>query len=330
MSETQEKTPQQLYFDKLSSGSDPIHMGRIPSDTPAAKRWNTELTVNGGIKIKIDRDPLKLLDENEPQLMISYPSRPLEPVNKIDQIRLWNEKFGEWRYGQHPANYGTWAWHEMGGGGVVSVPYVIFNNELYIGVVRQKRYMQNQEEGILNIPRGFLQEHLNREQSVKEEASEEMDIDIAQLLDGDRPVGTLKARMHQLPGHPTNGNNAFHLQDSKAGEGNTFYAIEFLNVYMTGCFGSNIPPHQVRLRINTEFVLVYDGGEAAKKQFEGILGAEFIHHTQVYLLGDKYSIVGAARLFAHLQHTQAQRLMSPQALKDLLRDPEVRKILAEE
>lgn len=101
-----------------------------------------------------------------------------------------------------------WIWEEIGGGGVGTVPYVMINGELMIGLIQQDR--PTMPGGVAwNIPRGFLEPGLTHFESAVRETEEELG------------VKELAGALKELPGEAANANSTFF--DTRAGNGFRYY-----------------------------------------------------------------------------------------------------------
>ncbi len=334
---------------ELEEGTDPIHLGVIPTDIDPARRWDIGLSVNGCDEIHFPRVPitkperiikedpdairLVLYDGAERKVIAQRKSRRkpfrselfvfdgdgrVEEVTTIDRFRAWNTTFGELRYGLHKLNYATWAWHENGGGGAIAIPYVWCNGELYIGVVEQDRFFQDQQNCIQNVPRGFLKDELDHFETAKQEFAEEMMVSIG-MLSG--TSDELRARIFPLVGAPGNQNSAFMIQDSSKNEGMRYYGVEMLNVPMMNRYFS-CHPSKVRFKLLEGMVIQYD--ESKSGMIEQIKGADFIHVSLISGLGDAFTGMGVFRLQSYLLKNRASELLQQNLIDQMLLDPKFR------
>jgi len=59
-------------------------------------------------------------------------------IPNVSMIELRHPKYGALFYGKSPSgNFDQWSFHEAGGGGSVTVPFVLINGALYIGVANR-------------------------------------------------------------------------------------------------------------------------------------------------------------------------------------------------
>ncbi len=126
------------------------------------------------------------------------------------QFTLVNEQLGgQLVYGRNPASgRDQWAYHERGGGGSITLPFAILDDELYIAVVQQNRPLQS-DGPALNTVRGFLDPGRTHFETAAAELSQELG-----LMAG--PI--------ELPGPGNNPNSAF-FETRGGGEGVSFWAV---------------------------------------------------------------------------------------------------------
>jgi 8-oxo-dGTP pyrophosphatase MutT (NUDIX family) len=80
-----------------------------------------------------------------------------EVVEDVELLEIESPRFGTLTYGLHPSgHYDTWKYKEIGGGGAVTIPYMIHptNGVLYVGLVKQDRPLLGYEAW--EVPRGFM------------------------------------------------------------------------------------------------------------------------------------------------------------------------------
>ncbi|MDR3125886.1 MAG: NUDIX domain-containing protein [Candidatus Nomurabacteria bacterium] len=117
-----------------------------------------------------------------------------EEIEGVESLEIESPKFGTVRYGQHPAGYDTWVFDELGGGGAVTIPYMIhpINGMLYVGVVEQNRPLLGRR--IWEVPRGFMDpSDKDKAATALREALEELGYEFSQpikLADGKNPNST--------------------------------------------------------------------------------------------------------------------------------------------
>ncbi|MCH7641427.1 NUDIX domain-containing protein [Patescibacteria group bacterium] len=194
------------------------------------------------------------------------------PVQDVAQLVLFHPKFGALYYGKSPSgNYDQWSFHEIGGGGSVTVPFVLVEGALYIGTVSQPRPLQDTSGPVPNLPRGFLDPGESHFEAAKRETEEELGI---------------TATSFELPGEPTNPNSAF-FETWGEGEGARFFGLEF---------GENM------VKAKGEGYVLDEGlVSPVSKSAEGIMSAGFIPWQKAALVGDIFTIAGVARLTAYLE-----------------------------
>lgn len=202
-------------------------------------------------------------------------------------LRIVHEKMGlVLSYGQTSLGYDGLAFHEPGGGGTVILPYAFHNGRLYVGTVAQKRPLQDREFPVENIPRGFAAPGEKPFAAAAREAGEELGIREGQLT------------LYPLPGNPVNPNSTFFDTAGK-GEGVKFYGLEV----PTDALESKIENEQGVLQFRAS-VLMPNAQSKAAKMAEQIIGqASFMPAEQALLVADGFTVIGVARLLAHLKMT---------------------------
>lgn len=160
---------------------------------------------------------------------------------------------------------------ELGGGGAVTVPYTLWRDMLFIGVVTQHRVHAGGD--VRNVPRGYLKVGSpDRTQNAEEELAEEIGPRVAALA---TPV--------RLDGEGANPNTAV-FWTPKPEDGNTFHAVFISPDYL--CQKNN--------------VLGFIDGIVAPEGGESIVGCSFIPWYQAACLRDGLTNMAVARLLAHL------------------------------
>lgn len=199
------------------------------------------------------------------------------PVPSVSMLELRHPRYGTLFYGKSPSgNYDQWSFHEAGGGGSVTVPFALINGALYIGVVRQPRPLQDRNNAVLNVPRGFLDPGETHFQAAERESEEELGIPAT----------------FRLPGDPANPNSTF-FETWGEGEGVRFFGLEVNQNFLVA--------------ENDEYLLNPRLVKPVSKPAEGIMGARFISWQKAALLGDMFTRAGVASLIAHL--VSASRLV---------------------
>ncbi len=192
-------------------------------------------------------------------------------VEKVSLLRLYNPKFGELLYGLTPGGWDAWCFHELGGGGVVTIPFSVVEGKLMVGLVQQNRPLQSAGK-VWNVPRGFMDpgEH-NFEAAVRELEEE---------------IGWLSPdkRMKALDGEAGNSNSAF-FDTAQMGEGVKYYAMEVLPIQLE-------PAEDGLLKFREGLV------KPVSKMAELIYGCRFVPWRQATRLGDQFTGFAVARLLA--------------------------------
>lgn len=191
-----------------------------------------------------------------------------EVVANVSKLTIANPRYGELNYGLTAPGYDGWSFHEIGGGGIVTVPFAKIDGQLYVGMVLEDRH--NQGGKVWNLPRGFLNPGETHFESMAKELEEEIG-----YLSPDK-------RMKDL-GNPMNPNSAFFETTGK-NEGVKFYSIEFLSgqlVLQEG--GHGFKPGLMR---------------PVSKVAERIFAAKFFTWRIAVQAGDMFTVAGIARLLA--------------------------------
>jgi len=200
------------------------------------------------------------------------------PVDQVASIVIEHPRLGTLTYGETPLGYDSWSFRENGGGGSVILPFIVANDEVFVGVVRQMR--PNQGGEVWNLPRGFLDPGEDRALSAARELTEEVGL----------PVQA--ADVFPLPGQPGNPNSAF-FETWAEGEGVTFFGVKVdaaLTVRADDGF-----------RFKSE---VLDESPLAQRSrlAEAIGEALFIPWYDAAQLGDLFTNAAVARLLVHLRN----------------------------
>lgn len=153
-------------------------------------------------------------------------------------------------------------------GGVVIVPFVEINDEICIGVVEQKRPLQDQRGLVLNVPRGFS-DGGEFEDDARRELQEEMNLNPVRLID--------------LGGQPTNPNSAF-FQTAGSKQGDRWFGVALLPDQVVQISGA--------WRLRPDLIV----GNKAHKIAECIGRAQFIPIDEATGLGDMYTVAAAAKI----------------------------------
>ncbi len=165
---------------------------------------------------------------------------------------------------------------ELGGGGVVTVPFTIFYGMLYIGVITQFRVHAGGD--VRNVPRGYLKVgDTDRTKNAKDEFAEEVGPRAAALA---TPV--------QLEGEGANPNTAvFWTPETE--DGVTFHAVRINSKYLELAVPGPL--------------LVFPKGFVAPEGGESIVKCEFVPWTVAAQLRDGLTMMAVVRLLAYLNQT---------------------------
>jgi ADP-ribose pyrophosphatase YjhB (NUDIX family) len=200
-----------------------------------------------------------------------------QPIEKVGRLIIHAESFGTLAYGKTPAGYDGWNFREIGGGGVVILPFTEQESRLLVGVTSQYRYNQGGE--VWNAPRGFLDIGETHDNAAKRELNEETGYTAADLID--------------LGGQPANPNSAF-FDTATAGEGSRFYALRISE--------SDLEVRDGVLRFAAGLV---DLGEKAilNRLSERIGDTFFIPWQEAARLSDMFTNAAVSRLLAYLDRS---------------------------
>jgi len=130
----------------------------------------------------------------------------------LRRAKLGNPHFGVLYYGKSPSgNYDQWWFQEVGGGGSVILPYTVDpSGRTFIGLVLQRRPLQDEVNLVWGFPRGFKPREMTHDEAAAMEYREE--------------TGDFSAvEVVRLEGDGGNPNNAFF--DSREG-GMQFYTVK--------------------------------------------------------------------------------------------------------
>ncbi len=206
-------------------------------------------------------------------------------------LRLVQEKLGlELRYGLTPGGYDAWAFHEPGGGGAVIVPFAFMGNHVLVGLVEQKRPLQDRERPILNLPRGMAAAGERPFVTAFRETEEEMGMEESALT------------LTQLPGKHVNPNSTF-FDTAGPEEGVKFFALPIPKPMLEKADAGSAGPlagTAQTYELKKEY-LRQDPASRNARAAEQILGARFVPATQALLLADGFTVIGVARLLAWLE-----------------------------
>ena len=203
--------------------------------------------------------------------------KPVDMSN-VRHVAL-KSQFGVINFGaDEKLGYNSVAFEETGRGGAIIVPFVCLNgrqvvrpdqphDSLLVGVIEQ--YRNKQGGMVLNVPRGFVQEGEEHDETATRELVEETGF---------------QGRPFLLPGHPLNPNSAFFETGADGG----------CKVY-----GFCLTADQVEID-TTGVVFPITDELPADKTGELIGKCRFIPIAEALRLGDMFSVAGAARLLLFL------------------------------
>lgn len=157
------------------------------------------------------------------------------------EAELRNEKMGlSIRYGMRAEGYDGAVISMPSGGGSVIVPWTIWEDELYIGVLLQERKLQGGQ--VHNLPRGFVDPNETHLEAANREAQEELEeagIDVSKIL-----------QVESLLDAGVNPDSAF-FDTSNQGEGVHFFSMRvdpqllemFINIGLDEPLSIVLSPH---------------------------------------------------------------------------------------
>lgn len=201
-------------------------MSEVPSAKPSyaigplgPRRWD----------VRVNDIPLE-------DLLVAYTQFHDKEPQKLEWLTMSNGWLGvTYRYGIHPnapgenPYDGIWKQERLGGGSVI----VVYTQEpatkqIYVGLLRQWRLLQNTEQPVLAVARGFTIEYdqLQQPSPLTRQALEEIHLQTALTELGEEMfTGTVSPAMLHRLGPPLNTNNA-DVDTSGEGEGIYVYALE--------------------------------------------------------------------------------------------------------
>ncbi len=201
-------------------------------------------------------------------------------VPTVGRVTIESEQFGILEYGLDPGGFDRWSFHETGGWGSVTVPFVLEGAAIYIGVVEQNRV--NQGGKVWNVPRGFVAPGEQHLMTANRETAEELG-------------GEFRGELKLLPGEPTNPNSAFFESNgtlpSGEPEGVRFYELEFKS--------EDLEQTDTARRFKPD-ALTVNPELTNKRLAEQIMGCSFIPWQQAIGLSDMFTVAGVGRLVASL------------------------------
>jgi ADP-ribose pyrophosphatase YjhB (NUDIX family) len=203
-------------------------------------------------------------------------------IAAVASVVITSDRFGTLSYGLTPLGHDGWSFREAGGGGVVILPYVWHDDELWIGLVRQDR--PNQGGSVLNAPRGFIDAGESHDHGAARELAEEMAITWA------------AERVVRLDGELANPNSAF-FETPHGTSGVHFYAIKLSP--------EELEVSQGRLCIRAD--LISRDRASAAMQDEQITDIAFLRWWEAATLADMFTNAAVARLCAFLHRNRLWR-----------------------
>ena len=229
---------------------------------------------HGGVKLETLIKPIPAGKNRGWQVLLNG-----KEVKDVQSVQI-KSKYGLLSYGLTPGGYDGWSFHEAGGGGSVTVPYLYTGDkQLFIGLYEEER--PNQGGRVLNVPRGFIDPGETHFQCAARELTEEF----GSIMD-------VAKRVFKLPGLPTNPNSAF-FETWGSGEGVHFHAIQILeDEVVVGTAGIFL---KMKAQLGTDAATHI---KASSKIANAIACSQFIPWREAVALGDAFTQCGIARLVA--------------------------------
>lgn len=197
---------------------------------------------------------------------------------RVREVAIDHPRLGTLHYGWTPNGYDGWSFHEEGGGGAVTLPFVRWQGRIFVGLVEQSRPYQGGL--VLNAPRGFLDPGERHSEAAARELHEETG------------MSTSLGRLVALPGDPANPNSTF-FETWGDREGCRFFALEMSPQ------GFSTDGAELRL---AESMLDAPAVARAKVE-EQILRARFVPWVRAAQVGDMFTNTAVARLIAWVEST---------------------------
>jgi hypothetical protein len=192
-------------------------------------------------------------------------------------VRFSQPQFGVLTVGLRAEGFNGWSFKEAGGGGVVTLPYVTVDEELFVGLIQQHRPLQG---GLVwNAVRGFSENPFDKRSDAVRETAEELGY-------------AAEARIVELEGARANWNSAFH--ETPTGEGVAFFAFRVDDDEIVSCEEESLGDERV-FRFGEGLLQRI---EAADRVGEMILQARFIHWKTAAGVADMFTNAAVARLLA--------------------------------
>lgn len=125
-------------------------------------------------------------------------------------VRIESNRFEIVEYGERPEGYDGCVVYERGGGGAATIPWTVYEGELYVGLVQESR--ANMFGTWYDVCGGYVNPHETHAQAAARRATVEAGI-------------TADAPRDELPGRAVNANRTYFVGDPAKGEGIHFFAV---------------------------------------------------------------------------------------------------------
>ena len=131
-------------------------------------------------------------------------------LSTVSMVEI-SSSFGKLTYGLRPEGYDGWVFHEQKGGGSILLPFIKIGDELFIGLISERRPNMG-DEPVWNCIGGFVYPGESHHETMELENGDESGFDVHQAF--------------ELCGPPMNANRALFIADPSAGEGIHVFAIQ--------------------------------------------------------------------------------------------------------
>lgn len=196
-------------------------------------------------------------------------------IKDVLSVKLAQGRMGiSLEYGKTPAGFDGLALEEAGGGGSVTVPFIVINGEVYVGLVEENRPFSGGV--VLNVPRGFLVPGETHFETAKRELEEET---------GYTP---LDKRIVALEGEPMNPNSTFFVTKTQD-KGVKPFKVYVTNEEVKLTSDSSDPKERI-YDFNQEVI------KPVSRAGERVMRSRFYHWTRALRVKDMFTVSAVGRL----------------------------------